>query len=139
VSSEREPDEPARGGARDAQLALDLTNRLTNRVAAETGEWIDFGRAAAPDRVVCGDAQDELGALGDGVIDAIYVDQLCKFSADELRMRRRRGGAIGVDGIKQIREALASIGRTLRGEVLAMACGGGGDEDECGGDSDSEI
>jgi DNA modification methylase len=37
-------------------------------------EVIDFGRAGEPDRLVCGDALDELSALGDGALDAIYVD-----------------------------------------------------------------
>jgi DNA modification methylase len=35
---------------------------------------IDFGRAGEPDRVVCGDALDELAALDDGTLDAIYID-----------------------------------------------------------------
>jgi DNA modification methylase len=37
-------------------------------------EVVDFGRAAAPDRLVLGDALDELSALSDGVLDAIYID-----------------------------------------------------------------
>jgi DNA modification methylase len=41
---------------------------------AEVAEIIDFGRAGEPDRLVCGDAPEEIGALGDGVIDAIYID-----------------------------------------------------------------
>lgn len=84
MSNEHEPDEPARGPALDAQRALDLTLPLTNGLGAEAmeageateanEEWIDFGRDAAPDRLVCGDALDELGAVGDGLIDAIYMD-----------------------------------------------------------------
>jgi len=41
---------------------------------AEAVEIIDFGRAGTPDRLVCGDARDELAALGDGLLDAIYID-----------------------------------------------------------------
>ncbi|HEX7842664.1 MAG TPA: site-specific DNA-methyltransferase [Kofleriaceae bacterium] len=84
MSSEREPGEPAEGAELDAQLALDLTHRLPRALGPETREateateatedWIDFGRAAAPDRLVCGDALDELGILGDGLIDAVYID-----------------------------------------------------------------
>jgi DNA modification methylase len=39
-------------------------------------DLIDFGRAGArePDRLVCGDALDELTALTDGVLAAIYID-----------------------------------------------------------------
>jgi DNA modification methylase len=37
-------------------------------------EIVDFGRAASPDRLSCGDALDELAALDDGVLDAIYID-----------------------------------------------------------------
>lgn len=35
---------------------------------------VDFGRAGEHDRLVLGDALEELGALGDGVLDAIYID-----------------------------------------------------------------
>ena len=35
---------------------------------------IDFGRAGEPDRVILGDALDELSALADGALDAIYID-----------------------------------------------------------------
>src|SRR5258706_3141061 len=37
-------------------------------------EAVEFGRAGVPDRLVCGDALAELGALGDGALDAIYID-----------------------------------------------------------------
>jgi DNA modification methylase len=37
-------------------------------------EIVDFGRTAEPDRLRCGDALDELAALGDGALDAIYID-----------------------------------------------------------------
>jgi DNA modification methylase len=40
----------------------------------EPHELIDFGRAGEPDRLVCGDAIDELAALGDGRLAAIYID-----------------------------------------------------------------
>jgi DNA modification methylase len=56
-------------------VSIDAPQTLELDLAREpSGEWIDFGRAAPPDRLVCGDAIDELAALGDGVIDAIYVD-----------------------------------------------------------------
>ena len=35
---------------------------------------VEFGRAAAPDRLVLGDALAELTALGDGALAAIYID-----------------------------------------------------------------
>ena len=35
---------------------------------------VEFGRAAEPDRLVCGDALDELDPLADGTLDAIYID-----------------------------------------------------------------
>jgi DNA modification methylase len=37
-------------------------------------EIVGFGRDAPPDDLVCGDAQDVASALGDGVLDAIYMD-----------------------------------------------------------------
>jgi DNA modification methylase len=37
-------------------------------------EVVDFGRAADPDRVVCGEALDELTAQRDGALAAIYID-----------------------------------------------------------------
>jgi DNA modification methylase len=37
-------------------------------------EVVDFGRAADPDRVVCGEALDELTAQRDGGLAAIYID-----------------------------------------------------------------
>jgi DNA modification methylase len=82
VSSEREPEE--RGEPGRTQLALELpvaaVPAATATVgepavpAATAGELIDFGRAGEPDRVVCGDALDELVTTGDGVLDAIYID-----------------------------------------------------------------
>jgi DNA modification methylase len=39
-----------------------------------TSELRSFGRDGAPDRVSCGDAADELAALADGALDAIYID-----------------------------------------------------------------
>lgn len=75
MSREHEPEEPRAGQAElGGQLALDLGHQLTDPAAARPDERIDFGRPAAPDHVVCGDALDELAALGDGAIDAIYVD-----------------------------------------------------------------
>ena len=50
---------------------------------------IDFGRAGRPDRVVCGDAIDELAALADGALNAIYIDP--PFGTGSLR--RGRGHA----------------------------------------------
>jgi len=44
------------------------------RAPAAGVEVVDFGRAADPDHLVCGDAQPLLAALGDGAIDAIYID-----------------------------------------------------------------
>jgi DNA modification methylase len=38
------------------------------------GEVIDFGGTGAPDQLVLGDALDTLGRLGDGCLDAIYID-----------------------------------------------------------------
>jgi DNA modification methylase len=38
------------------------------------GEIVDFGRSAPPDVLVSGDALDELASLGDGGLDAIYID-----------------------------------------------------------------
>jgi DNA modification methylase len=35
---------------------------------------VDFGRAAEPDLVICGDSLTEVTALGDGALDAIYID-----------------------------------------------------------------
>jgi DNA modification methylase len=40
----------------------------------EAIEIVDFGRAGTPDRLVHGDALDELTGLGDGLLDAIYID-----------------------------------------------------------------
>lgn len=37
-------------------------------------ELVEFGARGAPDRVACGDAIDELTALADGALDAIYID-----------------------------------------------------------------
>jgi DNA modification methylase len=42
--------------------------------AAAEVEIVDFGRAGTPDRLVCGDALDAAATLGDGVLDAIYID-----------------------------------------------------------------
>lgn len=42
--------------------------------ALPPAELRSFGRDGAPDRVACGDAADELAALADGVLDAIYID-----------------------------------------------------------------
>lgn len=42
--------------------------------AAPAGELVEFGRRGPPDVLVSGEALDELTALGDGVLDAIYVD-----------------------------------------------------------------
>ncbi|MBS1120973.1 MAG: methylase domain protein [Deltaproteobacteria bacterium] len=40
-----------------------------------TEQRIDFGRASCPpDRLVCGDAIDELATWADGEVDAIYID-----------------------------------------------------------------
>jgi DNA modification methylase len=44
------------------------------REAPPHREVIGFGRAGDPDRLVCGDALAELAALGDGALDAIYID-----------------------------------------------------------------
>ena len=55
-----------RGAARDAFTAPPG--------GTEAVEIVDFGRAGAPDRLACGDALAELTALGDGLLDAIYVD-----------------------------------------------------------------
>jgi DNA modification methylase len=52
---------------------------------------IDFGRAAEPDRVVCGDALAELTAMGDGALDAIYIDP--PFGTGTVRRGRGRGHA----------------------------------------------
>lgn len=52
----------------------DALAALTVEPGAEAIEIIDFGRAGTPDRLVCGDARDELTALGDGLLDAIYID-----------------------------------------------------------------
>jgi DNA modification methylase len=41
---------------------------------ADPVELVEFGARGAPDRVVCGDAIDELTALADGALDAIYID-----------------------------------------------------------------
>ena len=41
---------------------------------APVTDAVDFGRAGPADRLVCGDALDELTALGDGLLDAIYID-----------------------------------------------------------------
>jgi DNA modification methylase len=38
------------------------------------GEIVSFGREAAPDRLVCGDAIDELASQADGELAAIYID-----------------------------------------------------------------
>jgi DNA modification methylase len=65
VSSEREPVAPE---------AAQLMFELVPSGSASEAELIDFGGAGAPDRVVCGDAIDELTATGDGELDAIYVD-----------------------------------------------------------------
>jgi len=44
-------------------------------VAAPSARQIlEFGRQGAPDRVVCGDAIDELARIRDGEFDAIYLD-----------------------------------------------------------------
>jgi DNA modification methylase len=69
VVSEREPGAPADPAA--AQLAFPL---LRADAHGADDELIDFGRPGEPDRLVCGDALDELTALDDGVLDAIYVD-----------------------------------------------------------------
>jgi DNA modification methylase len=37
-------------------------------------EVIDFGGAGSPDHLICGDSLDEVAALGDGALDAIYID-----------------------------------------------------------------
>jgi DNA modification methylase len=37
-------------------------------------QYVDFGRAATPDLLVCGDSLAEAAALGDGALDAIYID-----------------------------------------------------------------
>jgi DNA modification methylase len=37
-------------------------------------EVVEFGRGGEPDLVACGDALDEAAALGDGALDAIYID-----------------------------------------------------------------
>ncbi|HEU4732677.1 MAG TPA: site-specific DNA-methyltransferase [Kofleriaceae bacterium] len=43
--------------------------------AKDEDSWIvEFGRPGEPDRLVLGDSLDELAALGDGVLDAIYID-----------------------------------------------------------------
>jgi len=39
-----------------------------------TFDVVDFGRPAPPDLLVCGDSLDEVTALRDGSIDAIYMD-----------------------------------------------------------------
>jgi DNA modification methylase len=41
---------------------------------APADEIVDFGRRGPPDVLVSGEALDELAALDDGVLDAIYVD-----------------------------------------------------------------
>lgn len=48
--------------------------RVEAAEAPEAPEIIDFGGAGEPDRLVCGDALDELTALRDGLLDAIYID-----------------------------------------------------------------
>lgn len=68
MASEYEPEVAAQA----PQLAFDLTNLATP--GQGPADCIDFGRAAAPDRLVCGDALDTLGEVDDGAIDAIYVD-----------------------------------------------------------------
>ncbi len=100
MSSEREVRGPAPAG--DAQLALGPTSDLAPGRAPDPPpglrrlpprrpgaprrradlpddppaaiDLIDFGRAGEPDRVVCGDALDELTALADGALAAIYID-----------------------------------------------------------------
>lgn len=98
MASEREVRGPApSAGAGDAQLALELAPdapralrrppiRPSRRLggphrradppiaAAAPIDLIDFGRAGEPDRVVCGDALDELTARADGALAAIYID-----------------------------------------------------------------
>lgn len=45
------------------------------QIELSLSEWLDFGGAARdPDRLVCGDALDELAELPDGALDAIYID-----------------------------------------------------------------
>lgn len=74
--------------------------------------------------------------------EAIYVAELCKYSAAELDSSQRgRGSSIGPVGLRQIRQALAEIGCVLRGEELPRECpvadagqGDGQGEDEREGD-----
>jgi DNA modification methylase len=53
----------------DAALVCDAA-----QVGEAAVEILDFGRADVPDRVICGDALDTVAALGDGLLDAIYLD-----------------------------------------------------------------
>src|SRR5882762_2901128 len=61
---------------REAQYSFEgFAPPAAPRSPADDGlEVIEFGRDAAPDHVICGDALPELTALGDGVLDAIYID-----------------------------------------------------------------
>src|SRR5689334_24938780 len=52
----------------DAQLDFEAL------VGPPADDVVAFGRAAEPDRLVCGDALPELAATGDATLDAIYVD-----------------------------------------------------------------
>lgn len=64
------------GSGPKAQLSLRAFAPLAEPggIGAASSEVVDFGRAAEPDRLICGDALDELTALGDGALDAIYID-----------------------------------------------------------------
>ena len=55
-------------------MARGPTAQSFEALADDAPELIDFGRAAAPDRLVLGDALDTLAALDDGAIATIYVD-----------------------------------------------------------------
>ena len=66
----------------------------------------------------------------ESALGAIYVDQLCKFSAAEVGgSNLGRGNCLGALGLKQIRRALASVGRALRGETVGAALPGDDDPD----------
>jgi len=54
----------------------DAQQRFAAFEAEERGsiDRVDFGAAGPPDRLVCGDAIDELAALADGALHAIYID-----------------------------------------------------------------
>jgi DNA modification methylase len=56
------------------EQARQTSFELAALAAPARGEEIDFGGSGAPDRVVCGDALAELGAVADGALDAIYID-----------------------------------------------------------------